>query len=124
MPSLDNPNFAGGQFSFWQRQAIKLFGVNLVNANSFIPDLRSSKFEGQSNFVNPGLILFNVGVDFELTPKLRMINNLNFMWFDETTILEQFTFDGHIVRFETLDSHFVGMAAFGPRLVPVDPATV
>ena len=28
---LDNPNFAGGEFSYWQRQAIRLFGVNLTN---------------------------------------------------------------------------------------------
>ena len=27
---LDNPNFAGGEFSYWQRQQIRLFGVNLV----------------------------------------------------------------------------------------------
>ena len=26
---FDNPNFAGGQFSYWQRQAVPLFGVNL-----------------------------------------------------------------------------------------------
>jgi hypothetical protein len=100
---LDDPNFAGGQFSFWQREAIKLFGVNLTNAGSFYPDLRSSKIEGQSNFVNPGLILANVGIDFELTPKIRMINNLNFMWFDETQVLEQFTFDGKIRHFIGID---------------------
>src|SRR5581483_5714418 len=72
---LDNPNFAGGQFSYWQRQAIQLFGVKLVNNFSLIPDLRSSKIQGQSNFVNPGLLLFNLGTDFDLTPKLKMINN-------------------------------------------------
>jgi hypothetical protein len=99
---LDDPNFAGGQFSFWQREAIKLFGVNLVNRGSLLPDLRSSKLEGQSNFVNPGLLLFNVGVDFDLTPKWRMINNVNFLWFDETAVLEQFTFDGSI-------HHFIGV---------------
>jgi hypothetical protein len=35
---FDNPNFAGGEFSYWQRQAIRLFGVNLVNRNSLIPN--------------------------------------------------------------------------------------
>jgi hypothetical protein len=65
---LDNPNFAGGDFSYWQRQAIPLFGVNLTNRQSLLPDLRSSKLEGQSNFVNPGLFLVNGGIDFELTP--------------------------------------------------------
>ena len=99
---FDNPNFAGGQFSFWQRQAIRLFGVNLTNRGSLLADLRSSKIEGQSNFVNPGLFLFNLGVDLELTPKLRMINNVNFLWFDETAVLEQFTFDGNI-------HHFIGV---------------
>jgi hypothetical protein len=91
---FENPNFAGGQFSFWQRQAVKLFGVNLVNSNSLIPDLRSSKIQGQSNFVNPGLILFNLGVDFDVTPKLKIINNVNFLWFETTQVLQQFTFDG------------------------------
>ncbi len=95
---LDRPNFAGGDFSYWQRQAIGLFGVNLVNRQCLVPDLRSSKFQGQSNFVNPGLALANVGVDFELTPKLRLINNANFLWFDKTNSLERFTFDGHLDR--------------------------
>src|SRR5207302_3371739 len=87
---LDNPNFAGGEFSYWQRQAIRLFGVNLVNRESLFPDLRSSKIEGQSNFVNPGLYLANFGVDMDLTPKWRLINNLNFLWFDSVRILRQF----------------------------------
>ena len=56
---LDHPQFAGGDFSYWQRQAIQLFGVNLTNRESLVPDLRSSKIEGQSNFVNPGLWLVN-----------------------------------------------------------------
>ena len=49
-----------------------------------MPDLRSSKIQGQTNFVNPGLLLVNLGVDFDLTPKLRLINNVNFLWFDQT----------------------------------------
>ena len=95
---FDNPNFAGGQFSYWQRQTIGLFGVNLVNRMSLVPDLRSSKFQGQSNFVNPGLLLFNLGVDFDITPKLRMINNCNFLWFDQTAVLEQFVFQERVRR--------------------------
>jgi hypothetical protein len=98
---LDNPNFAGGDFSFWQRQQIKLLGVNLVNRESLLPDLRSSKTEGQSNFVNPGLFLLNFGIDMDLTPKLKMINNVNFLWFDETAVLEQFLFQEKI-------HHFIG----------------
>ena len=89
---LDNPNFAGGQFSYWQRQTIGLFGVNLVNRMSLVPDLRSSKFQGQSNFVNPGLFLYNFGVDFDVTPKLKLINNCNLLWFDQTNVLQQYVF--------------------------------
>ncbi len=96
---LDDQQFAGGEFSYWQRQAIPLFGVNLKNAGSLIPDLRASKIEGQSNFVNPGLLLFNVGVDMDLTPKWKSITNMNFLEFDKTNSLEVFTFQGHIHRF-------------------------
>lgn len=93
---FDNPNFAGGQFSYWQRQTIGLFGVNLTNRMSLVPDLRSSKFQGQSNFVNPGLFLYNVGVDFDITPKLKLINNCNFLWFDQTNVLQQYVFQERV----------------------------
>lgn len=93
---FDNPNFAGGQFSYWQRQSIKLFGVNLVQRESLVPDLRSSKTQGQSNFVNPGLHLLNGGMDFELTPKLKAITNANFLWFDKTQTLERLVFQNNV----------------------------
>lgn len=93
---FDNPNFGGGQFSYWQRQTIGLFGVNLVNRMSLVPDLRSSKFQGQTNFVNPGLFLYNVGVDFDITPKLKLINNCNFLWFDQTNVLQQYVFQERV----------------------------
>ena len=52
---FDDPNFVGGQFSFWVRNGIRLTqtGVGLVQPNSLLPSLRSSKM-GQANFVNPG----------------------------------------------------------------------
>jgi hypothetical protein len=96
---LDNPNFAGGEFSYWQRQQIGLFGVQLVQRASLVPDLRSSKIQGQSNFVNPGLHLLNLGMDFDVTPRARLISNCNFLWFDETDILEQFVFQAPIHKF-------------------------
>ena len=95
---LDEPNFAGGKFSYWQRQQIGLLGVNLVNRFSLLPDLRASKDEGQANFVNPGLQLLNIGMDFDLTPKLRVITNANYLWFDSTNVLEQFVFQDKIHR--------------------------
>lgn len=93
---MDNPVFAGGEFSYWQRQAIQLFGVRLVNDRSLVPDLRSSKTQGQSNFTNPGLLLFNVGLDMDITPKLRTIMNANYLMFDETEVLSTYTFQRDI----------------------------
>lgn len=95
---LDNPNFAGGQFSYWQRQQINLQGVGLTNRLSLVPDLRNTKFEGQSNFVNPGLRLFNLGMDFELTPRTRLITNANYLQFDSVNVLQAFTFQNQIRR--------------------------
>ena len=59
---------------------------------SLVPDLRSSKLEGQSNFVNPGLFLYNAGVDADLTPKLRAFANLNLIRFARTAPLELLLF--------------------------------
>ncbi|MEI8213063.1 MAG: hypothetical protein WCI02_13015 [Planctomycetota bacterium] len=93
---VDNPNFAGGEFSYWNRQQIRLFGVNLVQRQSLIPDLRSSKFQGQTNFVNPGIQLVNLGFDADVTPKAKWINNANYLWFNQTGPLEVYTFQSNI----------------------------
>lgn len=95
---FDNPNFAGGGFSFWNRQGIKLTqtGLNLVNRNSLLPDLRSSKEQGQANFVNPGLFLYNLGVEADLTPKLRGFFNLNYLRFAHTEPLQLVLFQPSI----------------------------
>ena len=89
---FDNPTFAGGEFSYWNRQQVRLFGVNLVQRQSLIPNLRSSKFQGQTNFVNPGIQLVNFGFDADLTTKFKWINNANYLWFNQTESLEVYTF--------------------------------
>ncbi|MGV3484554.1 MAG: hypothetical protein ACO1RT_09060 [Planctomycetaceae bacterium] len=94
-----NPNFAGTEFSYWGRQGIRLFGVELTNRLSLNPSLKNGKFQGQQNFVNPGLHLYNLGLDADLTPRLRSINNTNFLWFDETSPLETYLFTGNIRNF-------------------------
>jgi len=83
---VDNPNFTGGPFSFWARQGFNLGGtmVNLKNSSSLVPDLRTSKTEGQANFVNPGVFIFGLGAEFDLTPKLRSFLNANYIRFAET----------------------------------------
>lgn len=87
---FDDPNFAGGIFSFWNREGIRLTGagVDLESPDSLLPSLRSSKIEGQANFVNPGLFLYNAGVDIDITPKLKGFINLNLIRFADTEPLE------------------------------------
>jgi hypothetical protein len=34
----------------------------------------------------------------DITPKLKMVNNVNFEWFDATNVLEQYLFAAHIHR--------------------------
>jgi hypothetical protein len=53
----------------------------LKDSSSLIPDLRSSKTDGQANFVNPGVYIFGLGAEFELTPKLRTFLNANYILF-------------------------------------------
>ena len=94
----DNPFFAGGPSSFYQSQALRLFGVNLVSDRSFFNDLAGTKAEGQSNFVNPGTLLLGAGFDAEITPKLRTSVNANSIWFDRTQTLELFLNQNDIDR--------------------------
>ncbi len=87
---IDQPIFAGGPFSYWNSQRIGLLGVGLVQKQSLLPSLRSNKFEGQANFVNPGLWLFNIGYDAEWTPKLKTVINVNYLRFAYTRTLAVF----------------------------------
>ncbi len=91
---VDDTHFAGGGFSFWDNEGLRLTGtgVTLMNPSSLLPSLRSNKEEGQANFVNPGLYLFNLGADFNVTPKLRAFVNGNYLRFDRTEPLELLLF--------------------------------
>ena len=95
---MDNPNFAGGGFSYWVRQGLPLTGtgLELKGRNSLLPALRSGKLEGQPNFVNPGLFLLNTGVDIDATPKLKAFVNVNFLRFHRTEVLERVLFQPKI----------------------------
>ncbi|HEY6598937.1 MAG TPA: hypothetical protein VIZ30_06475, partial [Pseudomonadales bacterium] len=88
---FENPQFAGADTSYWIRQAVPLIGggrVALSGRNAVLPSLRSSKEEGQSNFVNPGVWLVGAGADFDVLPELRLSLNWNALWFDNTAVLE------------------------------------
>jgi len=102
----DFPEFAGGIFSLWNREGIRLTGtgVNLTAPDSLLPSLRSNKDEGQANFVNPGILLVNAGSDFDLTPKLRGFVNVNYLRFERTEPLELLLFQAPIRHTIGVDS--------------------
>jgi len=95
---VDAPDFAGGIFSFWNREGIRLTGSGLALTpdESLLANLRSDKVEGQANFVNPGLYLVNAGTDIDLTPKARLFLNLNYLRFDRTEPLQEILFQRNI----------------------------
>jgi hypothetical protein len=95
---LDNPNIGGGPFSFWNREGIRLTQtfVGLKGRSSVLPSLRSSKTEGQANFVNPGLLDFNVGWSATLTPKLNLSVDANILRFVDTSVLSRVLFQSGI----------------------------
>ena len=95
---FDDPNFVGGQFSFWNRNGIRLTqtGVGLVQPNSLLPSLRSSKTQGQANFVNPGIFIYNAGLDVEVTQRIKAVFNANYLRFHRTEALEYVLFQNRI----------------------------
>lgn len=127
----DFPEFAGGIFSFWNRESIRLTGsgVALNSGDSLLPDLRSNKDEGQANFVNPGIFLANIGADVDLTPKLRGFVNVNYLRFERTETLEQILFQSPIrhsigvdssigVRYRPPLTENISIAAGAATLIP------
>ena len=103
---LDNSNFAGGFFSFWNREGIRLTGsgVALVQGGSLLPNLRSSKTQGQANFVNPGIFIYNAGIDMAVTAKWKAVLNFNAIMFHHTEPLELLLFQAPIRRGVGADS--------------------
>ncbi|MFO0293213.1 MAG: hypothetical protein ACK51F_07720 [Rhodospirillales bacterium] len=96
---FENPVFAGADTSYWIRQGVPLIGgggVTLSPRNGVLPSLRSSKDEGQSNFVNPGLNLAGVGTDLDLTPEVRLSTNANYLAFVNTSSLSYLRNQGRI----------------------------
>jgi hypothetical protein len=114
---FDDPNFVGGQFSFWNRNGIRLTqtGVGLVQPNSLLPSLRSSKTQGQANFVNPGIFIYNAGVDVELTQRIKAVFNVNYLRFHRTEPLEYVLFQNRI-RHDIGFDYSVGVA-YRPFLI-------
>lgn len=99
---FENPVFAGADTSYWIRQTIPFAGggraVSVNGRNGILNSLRSSKEQGQSNFNNPGLVLFGVGGDFDLTPEFRLSANANHLSFEDTATLQVLRNEGSIPK--------------------------
>lgn len=98
---FENPLIAGADTSYWIRQPVPLIGggrVALSGRNGLLTSLRSSKEQGQSNFTNPGLLLYGLGFDADVTPTVRVSGNWNFLDFAETAVLEAARNQGDIAK--------------------------
>lgn len=96
---FENPQFAGGDTSFWIRQGIPLIGgggVQLTQRNGVLAELRTSKEHGQSNFNNPGIVLVGLGTDFDVSPEVRISTNFNNLRFEDTSNLQVLRNQGEI----------------------------
>lgn len=103
---MENPQIAGADTGFWIRQAVPLAGgggVALSGRNGILPSLRSSKDQGQSNFVNPGLLFAGIGADFDVTPQLRVVMNASSISFANTSVLSVLRNQGKLDRFAGID---------------------
>ncbi|WP_197422512.1 MULTISPECIES: hypothetical protein [unclassified Phenylobacterium] len=99
---FENPQFAGSDTSYWIRQTIPFAGggrvIGVNGRNGILNSLRPSKEEGQSNFNNPGTVLFGGGADFDVTPELRVSANLNHISFSNTAVLQALRQEGSIPK--------------------------
>jgi len=101
---FENPQFAGAETSYWIRQAVPLVGgggVALSGRNGVLNSLRSSKDQGQSNFLNPGTVLLGGGADFDVLPELRLSGNVNHLAFANRSSIE-------LLRNQQLSSNSIG----------------
>ena len=99
---FENPQFAGADTSYWIRQTIPFAGggrvISVNGRNGILNSLRSSKEQGQSNFINPGTALAGLGGDFDLTPNFRVSANANHLWFANTKVLQVLRNEGSIPK--------------------------
>jgi hypothetical protein len=103
---LLNSAFAGGGINFLNREAVPLTGtaLTLFGPNSLMPTMRAGLFEGQSNFVNPGILLFNAAFIAKVTPKMKAIVNANYAKFNQTEVLQSVLFQSPIHHAIGLDT--------------------
>jgi hypothetical protein len=82
---FDNVAFGGGQFSYLFGEKIQLGAITVLRGNSVYPSLRGAN--ATSQYVNPGAVAINPGIDMTLTPTTLFEANYNYVRFDDTSSL-------------------------------------
>ncbi len=85
---FDNANFAGGNFTYFNREQLQGRNTQLTNFNSFLPNLRNRFFDPM-NFVNPGIMVLTAGCDTTVTTKVNAFVNYNYYRYMEPAAIEQ-----------------------------------
>jgi hypothetical protein len=131
---FENPLFAGSDASYFIRQSLPYIGggiVGLNQPNGVLADVRSSKIEGQSNFINSGLILAGFGTDADFLPELRMSTNFNFLRAVDVQPLQFLRHQGNItsnlgydlsvaLTYRPLDTQNIIFRVSGAALIPAN----
>lgn len=131
---FENPLFAGSDASYFIRQSLPYIGggiVGLNQPNGVLADVRSSKIEGQSNFINSGLILAGFGTDIDFLPELRMSTNFNFLRAVDVQPLQFLRHQGNITNnlgydlsvaftYRPLDTQNIIFRVSGAALIPAN----
>ncbi len=131
---FENPQFAGSDASYFIRQSLPYIGggiVGLNQPNGVLADVRSSKLEGQSNFINSGLILAGFGTDTDFLPELRMSTNFNFLRAVAVEPLQLLRHQGNITHnlgydlsvaftYRPLDTQNIIFRVSGAALIPAN----
>ena len=112
--AFDNVNFGGGQFSYLFGEKIQLGATTVLRGNSIFPSLRGAN--ATSQYVNPGVLAMNAGVDVAITPRVTAEANYNYVRFDNTATLTANTkFKGRDVSKE-VGQEFNGGLTWKPLL--------
>ena len=69
--------------------------MNFKQRDSLVIDYRTSKTEGQANYVNPGAVIFGYGLDADVLPKLKTFVNVNYIRTATTAPTELVLFTNH-----------------------------
>ena len=95
---LDDPNFVGGQFSYWNRNGIRLVStdVGLVQRKQPSAESEFEQDRGPGEFCKSRHLYIQRRMDAEVTQTVKAIFNANYLRFDGHAPLEYVLFDPRV----------------------------